>query len=161
KRIGTAADTVMPLQQVLENEKQIEFQVPGQWLSYRTLIRFTRALLNIENNELSIDVTEDNNSYVAQIRVSGGPYGYSLGTAISPISDTVEALITKIGKAAMRVVQPYVLAIYEMRRVAVACNADFLTPPTPAVRRVISGMSVIVDPFTLKGATLNHSLCDF
>jgi tetratricopeptide (TPR) repeat protein len=122
QRIATEAQTRKPYQNIIADQNQIEFQLPGQFVSFRTFVRFIRALVGIENTEISIDVVEDQSIYLAQIRVAGGAYNGSSMTVTAPNSGQMDAFIRAIGRTAMRAVEPYILANYEISHEEVKCR---------------------------------------
>ena len=99
QRIWKESRTLKPRQGIVAQQSQIEFQLPGQLVSFRTLVRFVRALVGIENTEVSIDVVEDHSVYRAQIRVTGGAYDGASRTAMAPSLGKMDDFIREIGWA--------------------------------------------------------------
>jgi hypothetical protein len=128
RRIDREATTMMSRQPITENRSEIDFQLPGQFLSFRILVRYTRTLLNIQNTEVNIDITEDKKKYIAQIRVLGGRQSGASKAELSPISADIDAFLAAVGRTTMEVSQPYVLATYQIARCERAPRCDFADP---------------------------------
>jgi hypothetical protein len=103
RRIDREATTMMSRQPITEKRSEIDFQLPGQFLSFRTLVRYTRTLLNVQNTEVNIDITEDKKKYIAQIRVLGGRQSGASKAELSPISADIDAFLAAVGRTTMEV----------------------------------------------------------
>jgi hypothetical protein len=113
--IDREAQTVMPRQHIVGSEDQpLDIQIPGQPVSFRTLVHYIKELFGIEDIAVSIDVTEDKGDYIAQIRIIGGAYDGSLETVSSPISDNTDAHVLTVAKTAIHAAAPGILASYEI-----------------------------------------------
>lgn len=122
KRVAREAKIIKSRRSFIERQAEVEFQLPGQLVSFRTLVRFVRGLLGSENSEVSIDITENRSSYIAQIRVVGGPYDGSLKIETARTSEKIDNFIAQVGRSVMLLTEPVILASYEFNREAADCR---------------------------------------
>jgi tetratricopeptide (TPR) repeat protein len=116
-RIDREAETVMPRKSIdgVEVKPDILVPVPGQTISFRTIVLFIKEELpQFKDIVVSIDVTADKRNYIAQIRIVGGPYNGSVGKATSSISHSIEDFVDLVAESAMRATAPYVLTSYKL-----------------------------------------------
>ena len=159
-RIDRGASTLMKRGRVLGREDRPDFQLPGQPLSFRMLTRYIQELVGIAEPTVGADVTEQDGTYIAQVRVAGGPYDGSIEVARSPASDPTDALVSKVAEAGLRACEPYIMADYlttaEEARCRMAPPCDFspslalydvmLTKAPPADRRwALLGQSYVLN----------------
>jgi tetratricopeptide (TPR) repeat protein len=115
-RINSEAATLMPRQRILSEEEQADIQMPVQSISFKALVRYLKELFGIPEIAILIDVTGKDGSYVARIAVQGGPYAGNQEVVRSAAADTPEDFIETIARSAMKAVNPYVFAVYELTR---------------------------------------------
>jgi hypothetical protein len=111
-RIDREAGTLMPRKGIAWSEAKPDIQIPGESISLRAVVQYIKEFLNIKDIIVSIDVTGDENGYIAQIRIIGGPYNGKQGRAISPIGHNYDEFVLKVAEEAMYLSQPYVWASY-------------------------------------------------
>ncbi len=114
KRIDRLSKSVVPRQQIIGMFNQPDIQIPGQALSFQTLVKYTKELLKIPDSSVIIDVTEENGEYFAQISINQGPYDGTSVTASSMTSSDSKTFVGEVARATMRAVQPIILASYEV-----------------------------------------------
>lgn len=117
-------DVLETLPLVAGKEDPLDFQVPGQTYSFRSLISFTKKILGIEDIAVTINITEEEDNYVARIRVIGGPYDGSTEEARIPIAINHEHIVIKVATAAMRSFRPCVLANHLLFLEAERCRSS-------------------------------------
>ncbi len=114
-------------------EDRPDIQIPGEAVSFQTIVGYFKDVFGSQDIQVYVDVTEDEKDLAAQIRVIGGSPHAGQASASAPISANADELIQQIAFETMRLFSPELLASYKLSSAISKCHGSKVCDTTEAL----------------------------
>lgn len=105
-------------------EDRPDIKIPGEAVSFQTIVSYLKEVVGLQDVQVSVDVTEDEKNLAAQIRIIGGPGSGSQTLAESPITIDADEFVQEIATETMRLFSPEILASYKLSVAVSKCHGS-------------------------------------
>lgn len=122
QRIDREAKTQMPRPPFVGFGEQLDFVIPGQQFSFRTIVNYLKNIFGTSDTLIGIDVVQDPSGMSVSVRIRGGPRNGTSGTMPVGATDSADTLVREVAEQTMRIAQPYVYASYQMAMAQATCS---------------------------------------
>ncbi|MCP5264293.1 MAG: tetratricopeptide repeat protein [Burkholderiaceae bacterium] len=123
REIDEGSASVMRRDKLAGQSEQIDIQIPGVGINYRSIVRFAKEMIGLNDTLVTGDLIQNGGNLVMHIQINLASGGVR-SIEVHDDSGTEESIARKSAEEIMRVIRPYVLGSYYFQTAFAKCNRE-------------------------------------
>ena len=123
REIDEGSASVMRRDKLAGQSEQIDIQIPGVGINYRSIVRFVKEMIGLNDTLVNGDLIQSDGKLVMRIQINLASGGVRT-IEVQDDPGTEESIVRKSAEEIMRVIRPYVLGSYYYQTAFARCRRE-------------------------------------